>query len=95
MAKQSPPRLRRCLRFPRLIGGSVWWFGYSQHRDIQQISADDRRITKSKIRAQLLESVERTRQAALAEAEKAENWKERERLRQAAEKGLCRKRLPH
>src|SRR6516165_7118590 len=69
-----------------LIGGSVWWFGYSQHREIQQISADDRRITKSKIRAQLLESVERTRQAALAQAEKAEDWKERERLRQAAEK---------
>jgi len=68
-----------------LIGGSIWWFGYSQHRDIQQISTD-RRITKSKIRAQLLESVERTRQAALAEAEKAESWKERERLRQAAEK---------
>ena len=44
-----------------LIGGSVWWFGCSQHRDIQQFSADDRRITKSKIRAQLLESVERTR----------------------------------
>src|SRR5215471_1162110 len=72
-----------------LVGGSIWWFGYSQHREIQQISADDRRITKSKIRAQLLESVERTRQTALAQAEKAEDWKERERLRQAAEKAYA------
>jgi tetratricopeptide (TPR) repeat protein len=34
----------------------------------------------------LLESVERTRQAALADAQKAKGWQERERLRQAAEK---------
>jgi tetratricopeptide (TPR) repeat protein len=76
-----------------LIGGSVWWFGYSQHRgikgisgEIKGISEEARHITKEKIRAQLLESVERTRKDALAEAEKAEVWKERERLRQAAEK---------
>src|SRR6266481_7183700 len=72
-----------------LIGGSVWWFGYSQHREIQGITADARHITREKIRAQLLEAVERTRQAALAEAEKAEGWKERERLRQAAEKAYA------
>src|SRR5580692_7029733 len=69
-----------------LIGGSVWWFGYSQHREITGISAEARHITKEKIRAQLLESVERTRQAALADAQKAKGWQERERLRQAAEK---------
>jgi len=69
-----------------LIGGSIWWFGYSQHRDIQQISEDARHITKEKIRAQLLESVERARQTALAQAEKAKGWEERERLRQGAEK---------
>ena len=68
------------------IGGSVWWFGYRHHRDIQQISAEARHITKEKIRAQLLESVERTRQAALADAQKAKGWEERERLRQVAEK---------
>ena len=72
-----------------LIGGSVWWFGYSQHRGIKGISADARHITREKIRAQLLESVERTRQAALAEAEKVDGWKERERLRQAAEKAYA------
>ena len=43
-------------------------------------------ITKEKIRAQLLESAERIRQDAVAEAEKAKGWEERERLRQAAEK---------
>jgi tetratricopeptide (TPR) repeat protein len=79
-----------------LIGGSVWWFGFLQHHEfqqqhdeIQQISADTRHITREKIRAQLLESVERARQAALGEAEKAESWKERERLRQAAEKAYA------
>jgi hypothetical protein len=69
-----------------LIGGSVWWFGFMQHHEIQQISADARHITREKIRAQLLESVERTRQAAPAEPEKAEDLEERERLRQGAEK---------
>ena len=33
-----------------LIGGSVWWFGYEQHRGIQQISEEARHITKEKIR---------------------------------------------
>jgi hypothetical protein len=42
-------------------------------------------ITTEKIRAHLLESVERIHQAALAEAEKAKGWEKRERLRQAAE----------
>ena len=69
-----------------LIGASVWWFGYSQHREIQGISEEARHVTKEKIRAQLLESVERARQAALADAQKAKGWEERERLRQAAEK---------
>src|SRR6516162_8793570 len=69
-----------------LIGGSIWWFGYEQHKDIQGISAEARHITKEKIRDQLLASVERARKDALAQAEKAQGWKERERLRQAAEK---------
>src|SRR4029077_16367814 len=43
-----------------LIGGSVWWFGYRQHRDIQQISAEARHINREKIRAQLLECAART-----------------------------------
>src|SRR5271166_1333697 len=42
-------------------------------------------VTTEKIRAHLLESVERTHQTALAEAEKAKGWEERERLRKAAE----------
>jgi hypothetical protein len=42
-------------------------------------------LTTEKIRAHLHESVERTHQTALAEAEKAKGWEERERLRQAAE----------
>jgi hypothetical protein len=69
-----------------LIGGSVWWFGYSHHREIQGVSEEARHVTKEKIRAQLLESVERTRKDAFAQAEKAKGWQERERLRQAAEK---------
>jgi len=69
-----------------LIGGSVWWFGYSQQKEIQGLSEEARHITKEKIRAQLLESVERTRQASIADAQKAKGWEERERLRQAAEK---------
>jgi tetratricopeptide (TPR) repeat protein len=68
-----------------LIGGSVWWVGYRQHSDIQQISAEARHITREKIRAQLLESAERVHQAALAEAAKAKGWEERQRLRKAAE----------
>ena len=63
-----------------LIGGSVWWFGYSQQREIKGITAEARHITKEKIRAQLLESVERTRQAALADAQKAKGWEERSRV---------------
>ena len=46
----------------------------------------EQRITKEKIRAQLLESVGRTRQAALADVQKAKSWEERERLRRATEK---------
>ena len=42
-------------------------------------------ITREKVRAHLLESVERTHKTALAEAERAKGWEERERLRQAAE----------
>src|SRR4029077_3959500 len=68
-----------------LVGGSVWWFGYSQHRDLLHLSADARHITREKIRAQLLESAERTPQSALAEAARAKGWEERERLRKAAE----------
>jgi tetratricopeptide (TPR) repeat protein len=75
-----------CLVLLVLIGGSVWWFGYSQHSEIKEISEEARHITKDKIRAQLLESVEHTRQAALADADKARAWQERERLRKAAEK---------
>jgi tetratricopeptide (TPR) repeat protein len=72
-----------------LIGGSVWWFGFRHHWDIQQISEEARHITKEKIRTQLLKSVERTRQAALADAKKAKGWEERERLRKAAEKAYA------
>jgi hypothetical protein len=53
-----------------IIGGSVWWFGYNQLREIQGISEEARHITKEKIRAQLLASVERTRQEALANAQR-------------------------
>ena len=68
-----------------LVGGSVWRFGYSQHRDLLHLSADARHITREKIRAQLLESAERTHQSALAEAARPRGWEERERLRKAAE----------
>jgi tetratricopeptide (TPR) repeat protein len=76
-----------------VIGSSVWWFGLRQHREIKWISGEikgiseeARHITKEKIRGQLLEAVERTRQVALADAQKIKGWEERERLRQAAEK---------
>ena len=85
-----------------LIGGSVWWFDYSQHREIRGISKEarhmptrnpvksaERRLTREKIRAQLLASVERAREAALADAQKAKGWEARERLRQAAEKAYA------
>ena len=75
------------------IVAAIWWFSYSQHRgikgisgEIKEISEEARHITKEKIRAQLLESVERTREEALAEAQKAKGWEERDRLRRAAEK---------
>src|ERR1700722_17362959 len=79
-----------------LIVAAIWWFGYSQHRgikgisgEIKEISEEVRHITKEKIRAQLLESVERTHEEALAEAQKAKGWEERDRLRQAAEKAYA------
>ena len=72
-----------------VIGGGAWWFGYRLHREIQAISEEARHITKEKVRAQLLESVERTRQVALAVAQKSKGWEERERLRQAAEKAYA------
>ncbi len=62
-----------------LIVGSVWWFGF-------RISEDARRVTREKIHAQLQTAAEKTHQAALAEADKAKGWEERERLRQAAER---------
>jgi len=71
-----------------LIGGSVWWFGYGQHKDIQGLSAEARHITKEKIRNQLLASVERTRKDALAEAEKAQGWKETRAPSPGRRKGL-------
>jgi hypothetical protein len=67
----------------------VWWLGSREYHEIEQISLEARHITREKIRAQLLESVERTRQAALADAKKAKGWEERERLRQAAEKAYA------
>jgi hypothetical protein len=63
LAKQDPPRLRRCLVLLALVDGSVWWFGYSQYRDLLQLSADVATLLE-KIRAQLLESAERTHQSA-------------------------------
>ena len=45
-----------------------------------------REALRSKIRAQLLESAERTHQVALADVQKFKGWEGRERLRQAAEK---------
>src|ERR1700722_4435484 len=75
-----------CFVLLALICGGVWWFGYSQHKEIKEISEEARHITKDKIRTQLLESVEHTRQTTLADAEKAKGWQERERLRKAAEK---------
>ena len=72
--------------FLALIGGSIWWFGSAQHRDLQGLSQEARHITKEKIRAQLLASVESARKEALAQADKAPGWQEREHLRQAAEK---------
>jgi serine/threonine protein kinase len=92
-------RRSRLILWPALVlllSVVIWWFGYSQHRgitgisgEIKKISEEAHRITKEKIRAQLLESVERTRQAALADAQKANGWKERERLRQGAEKAYA------
>src|ERR1700722_13140502 len=86
----------RLILWPALvlaIVAAIWWFGYSQHRgikgisgEIKEISEEARHITKEKIRAQLLESVEHTREEALAEGQKAKGWEERDRLRRAAEK---------
>jgi tetratricopeptide (TPR) repeat protein len=86
----------RLILWPALvlaIVAATWWFSYSQHRgikgisgEIKEISEEARHITKEKIRTQLLESVERTREEALAEAQKAKGWEERDRLRRAAEK---------
>ena len=72
-----------------LIGGSVWWFGYSQHQEIQGLSEEARHITKEKIRAQLLESVERTRQAALADAQKANGLGGTRAPSPSRREGLC------
>jgi hypothetical protein len=65
--------------FLAFIAGGIWWLAYST-------SEQARHITKEKIRAQLLESIDHTRQTALADAKNAKGWEERERLRQAAEK---------
>ena len=54
-----------------LIGGSIWLLAYST-------SEQARHVTKEKIRAQLLESVERTHHDALAQADKAKGWEERD-----------------
>jgi tetratricopeptide (TPR) repeat protein len=89
----------RLILWPALVlavVAAIWWYGYSQHRgikgisgEIKGISEEARHITKEKIRAQLLESVERTREEALAEAQKAKGWEERDRLRRAAEKAYA------
>ncbi len=60
-----------------VLAGMEWW----QYKAWQEASV----VNTEKIRAHLLQTVEETHRSELAEADKANGWKERERLREAAE----------
>ena len=57
--------------------------------------AEAAQLTTEKIRAHLLRTTEETHRRELAEAEAATDWKERQRLREAADDGPCRPVVPH
>ncbi len=63
-----------------LVGGG-WWGYHRLHTDVQQAGV----VNTEKIRAHLLQTTEETHRRELAEADAATDWKERQRLREAAQ----------
>ena len=64
-----------------LLGGGGWWTYQRLHTSVQQLGV----MNTEKIRAHLRQTVEETHRRELAEAEQATDWKQRQRLREAAE----------
>lgn len=63
-----------------ILGGGGWWAYRSLHQDVQQANV----VTAEKIHAHLLQTVDQTYRQQLAEADQAADWKNRQRLREAA-----------
>ena len=81
-----------------LLGGGIWWSYRVLHgtlqqgrEEVQQARKDVKEVQRAvainteKIRAHLLETAAATHRRDLAEAEKAKDWKQRQRLREAAD----------
>ena len=64
-----------------LLAGGGWWAYRHLATSVQQVAA----VNTEKIRAHLRETVEETHRRELADAEKATDWKQRQRLRDAVE----------
>ena len=64
-----------------LLAGGGWWAYQHLHTSVQQVAV----VNTEKIRAHLRETVEETHRRELAEAQKATDWKQRQRLRDAVE----------
>jgi tetratricopeptide (TPR) repeat protein len=64
-----------------VLGGGGWWAYQKLSRSVQQASV----VNTEKIRAHLLQTIEETHRRELAEADAIKDWKERQRLREAAD----------
>ena len=64
-----------------LLAGGGWWAYRHLQTSVQQVAV----VNTEKIRAHLRETVEETHRRELADAEKATDWKQRQRLRDAVE----------
>jgi len=64
-----------------ILGGGGWLVYRHLHTGIQQVSV----VNTEKIRAHLLQTIAATHRRELAEADAVKDWKERQRLREAAD----------
>ena len=64
-----------------VLAGGGWWAYQHLNTSVQQVAV----VNTEKIRAHLRETVEETRRRELADAEKATDWQQRQRLRDAAD----------
>jgi tetratricopeptide (TPR) repeat protein len=65
-----------------VFGGRVWWANNKLYNFVEQSAV----VNTEKIRAHLMQTADETHRRELAEADAVKDWKERQRLREAADK---------